>query len=50
MILLNGKRIDSTVGDALPIGTLSPFVGLVAPKGYLICMGQLVDKAKYPEL
>ena len=50
MIMLNGKRIDSTVGDALPIGTLSPFVGLVAPKGYLICMGQLVDKAKYPEL
>lgn len=50
MILLNGKRIDGTVGDALPIGTLSPFVGLVAPKGYLICMGQLVDKAKYPEL
>ena len=50
MILLNGKRIDSTIGDALPIGTLSPFVGLVAPKGYLICMGQLVDKAKYPEL
>ena len=50
MIMLNGKRIDGTVGDALPIGTLSPFVGLVAPKGYLICMGQLVDKAKYPEL
>lgn len=48
--MLNGKRIDGTVGDALPIGTLSPFVGLVAPKGYLICMGQLVDKAKYPEL
>lgn len=50
MILLNGNRIDGTVGDALPIGSLSPFVGLVAPKGYLICMGQLVDKAKYPEL
>lgn len=50
MIILNGKRIDSTVGDALPIGTLSPFVGLVAPKGYLLCQGQLVDKAKYPEL
>lgn len=50
MIMLNGKRIDGAVGDALPIGTLSPFVGLVAPKGYLICMGQLVDKAKYPEL
>ena len=40
----------SAVGDALPIGTLSPFVGLIAPKGYLICMGQLVDKAEYPEL
>lgn len=50
MIILNGKRIDGTVGDALPIGTLSPFVGLVAPKGYLLCQGQLVDKAKYPEL
>lgn len=50
MIMLNGKRIDSIIGDALPIGTLSPFVGLVAPKGYLICMGQLVDKVKYPEL
>lgn len=50
MIMLNGKRIDNNIGDALPIGTLSPFVGLIAPKGYLICMGQLEDKAKYPEL
>lgn len=50
MIILNGKRIDGIVGDTLPIGTISAYVGLVAPKGYLLCQGQLVDKAKYSEL
>lgn len=50
MIILNGKRIDGIVGDTLPIGTISAYVGLVAPKGYLLCQGQLVDKVKYLEL
>ena len=49
MILQNGKRIDGC-SDTVPIGTLQPFLGLVPPKGYLACQGQLVSKITYKEL
>lgn len=49
MILRNGKRIDGC-SDTVPIGSLNPFLGATAPYGYLICEGQLVSKATYPEL
>lgn len=49
MILQNGKRLDGC-SDTVPVGTLQPFAGLVPPKGYLICQGQLVSKTKYPQL
>lgn len=50
MILRNGKRIDGTSIDTLPIGTLSPFLGLAAPEGYLLCQGQKVSKTRYKQL
>lgn len=49
MILKNGKRIDGC-SDTVPIGVLSPFLGLTPPNGYLVCQGQLVSKTIYPEL
>lgn len=49
MILQNGKRIDGC-SDTVPIGTLQPFLGLVPPKGYLACQGQMVSKITYSEL
>ena len=49
MILKNGKRIDGCT-DSLPIGTVQPFLGLTPPLGYLVCQGQLISKAEYPEL
>ena len=49
MILKGGKRIDGC-SDTLPIGTIQPYVGEVAPTGYLICEGQKVSKTTYNEL
>ena len=49
MILKNGKRIDGC-SDTVPIGTVNPFLGAVAPFGYLLLQGQKVNKATYPEL
>jgi len=49
MILQNGKRIDSC-SDTVPVGTLQPYLGLVPPKGYLACQGQLVSKITYSQL
>lgn len=49
MILQNGKRIDGC-SDTVPVGTLQPYLGLVPPKGYLVCQGQLVSKITYKEL
>ena len=49
MILQNGKRIDGC-SDTVPVGTLQPFLGLVPPKGYLACQGQMVSKITYSEL
>lgn len=49
MILKNGKRIDGC-SDTVPIGTVNPFLGAVAPFGYLLLQGQKVSKTTYPEL
>jgi microcystin-dependent protein len=49
MILQNGKRIDGC-SDTVPVGTLQPYLGLVPPKGYLLCQGQLVSKTTYSKL
>lgn len=49
MILKNGKRIDGC-SDTVPVGTLQPYLGLVPPKGYLVCQGQLVSKITYSKL
>ncbi len=49
MILKNNKRIDGC-SDTVPIGTLNPFLGSIAPYGYLICQGQKVSKIIYKEL
>ena len=43
MILKNGKRIDGC-SDTVPIGTVNPFLGTVAPFGYLLLQGQKVSK------
>ena len=37
-------------GDSVPIGALNPYVGTTAPEGYLLCQGQMVNIADYPEL
>ena len=49
MILKNGKRIDGC-SDTVPIGTVNPFLGAVAPFGYLLLQGQRESKTTYPEL
>lgn len=49
MILQNGKRIDGC-SDTVPVGTLQPYLGLVPPKGYLVCQGQLISKITYSKL
>lgn len=49
MILKNNKRIDGC-SDTVPIGTLNPFLGSIAPYGYLLCQGQKVSKITYKEL
>lgn len=50
MILKNGQEITTPPIDALPIGTIVPYDGEIAPTGYLICNGQAVSQAAYPEL
>lgn len=49
------RRIEDAVrGGALGVsvetGVLFPFVGVVAPDGYLICQGQLILISAYPAL
>ncbi len=41
-----------TAGNGNPVGTVIAFAGLLAniPQGYLLCEGQLLNKADYPEL
>lgn len=50
MILKNGKRIDGASLDTTPIGTISPYLGVTAPPGYLLCQGQKVSKTRYKQL
>ena len=40
----------STLYADTPVGTIIPYTGDVAPKGYLMCYGQEVAIADYPEL
>jgi microcystin-dependent protein len=48
--LLKQSR-DAFVGDlGVPIGTVMPYAGAVAPYGYLLCDGAEVEQAKYPDL
>ena len=42
--------VDRSSSDTVPIGTLQPFLGLMPPKGYLACQGQLVSKTTYSKL
>ena len=37
-------------GDTLPIGSIIPFGGETAPAGWLLCWGQELSRASYPEL
>lgn len=42
---------DVFVGDlGIPIGTILPFAGLNVPRGYLLCDGSEVERAKYGSL
>lgn len=50
MIIRNGKRIDGVSLDTTPIGTISPYLGVTAPQGYLLCQGQKVSKSRYKQL
>ena len=50
MIIRNGKRIDGVSLDTTPIGTISPYLGVTAPQGYLLCQGQKVSKIRYKQL
>lgn len=48
--LLKESR-DVFVGDlGVPIGTIFPYAGAVAPYGYLLCDGSEVEKARYIDL
>ena len=38
------------VGDSVPPGSFFPFLGAVAPAGYLLCQGQTLQRADYPAL
>lgn len=42
---------DLFVGDlGVPLGTILPYAGAVAPDGYLFCDGSEVQRIKFPEL
>lgn len=55
-IILNGEAVEAgeTRGpagpDGNPIGTIISYMGLTAPKNYLVCDGAEYDISKYPEL
>lgn len=45
------KTVNGQVtGDTLPIGSIIPFGGETAPSGWLLCWGQELSRASYPEL
>ncbi len=41
---------DTTSGDFVPTGVVFPYVGAVAPDGYLLCDGSAVSRATYATL
>lgn len=46
-VQLNKKSTGS--GD-VPTGTIVPFIGLVAPDGWLLCQGQAISRTAYSDL
>lgn len=47
----NWKVVNGQItGDTLPIGSIIPFGGETAPSGWLLCWGQELSRASYPEL
>lgn len=48
----NGLSIDGIPAsvDAVPTGTVLDFAGVIVPSGYLLCEGQEIDRAVYPDL
>ena len=40
-------QVPSFGGDAYPVGAVSPFAGVVAPSGWLLCNGAEVSRATY---
>lgn len=47
----NWNEVNGQVtGDTLPIGSIIPFGGETAPSGWLLCWGQELSRASYPEL
>ena len=44
-------RRDTFVGDlGIPIGSILPYAGNNVPRGFLLCDGSEVERAKYPDL
>ena len=39
-----------TTPDTVPVGSFFPFLGAVAPTGYLLCQGQTLQRVDYPAL
>ena len=45
-----GQNWEDMLGNIAPVGSVSAFVGNVAPRGYLLCNGDAVSRAVYPRL
>jgi hypothetical protein len=45
-----GELYSARVTDIIPTGTILPFTGIIAPKGYLLCNGQQVSSTTYSSL
>ena len=41
---------NSSSGDSTPVGNIISFMGTIAPDGYLICDGTVLNVADYPKL
>jgi microcystin-dependent protein len=39
-----------TTSSGVPIGSITPYAGLTAPTGWLLCAGQSVNRTDYPSL
>ena len=46
---LGSASVDIHTGFT-PVGTIIPFMGVIAPQNYLACDGQIVNVADYPDL